>query len=73
MKESVGDLRTIRFFKTSGANVAVYFLDVFHIGNLLNVRLESSSRFTVGVAHVVSRRLTFPADIAYSGHINTSD
>ena len=66
-------LRAVRFFKTSGANVAVYFFAVVYVGNLLNVSLESSSRFTVGVADVVARRLTFPANIAYSGHIDTSD
>ena len=66
-------LRAVRFFKTSGANVAVYFFAVLHVGNLLNVRFESSSRFTVGVAYVVTSRLTFPANAAYSRHIDTSD
>ena len=57
----------------SRANVAVGFLAVFHVGNLLNVYFESSSRFTVGVADVVAGRLTLTANIAYSGHIDTSD
>ena len=57
----------------SCANVAVGFLAVFHVGNLLYVYFESSSRFTVGVADVVAGRLTINANIAYSGHIDTSD
>lgn len=66
------ELFSVRFFKGSDAacaNVSVRFLAVFHVGNLLYVYLESSSRFTVGVADVVPRSLTFPANIAYSGHI----
>lgn len=61
--------KLVGFFKrfdTSCANVAVRFLAVFHVGNLLNVHLESSSGFTVRVAHVVARSLTFSAHIAYS-------
>jgi len=64
------------FFKrsdTSRANVAVRFLAVFYVGNFLNVYLKRSSRFTVGVADVVPRSLTFTANITYSGHIDTSD
>ena len=57
----------------SCANVAVRFLAVFNVGNFLYVYFESSSRFTVGVANVVARSLTFTANIAYSGHIDTSD
>ena len=66
----------VSFLKRSDAscaNVAVRFLAVFNVGNLLNVHFESSSRFTVGVAYVVARRLTFTANIAYSRHIDTSD
>ena len=62
----------VRFLKGSDAscaNVTARFLTVFHVGNFLYVYLESSSRFTVGVAYVVTRRLTFTANIAYSGHI----
>ena len=51
---------------TSCANVTVGFLAVLDVGNLLNVYFESSSRFTVGVADVVARSLTFTANIAYS-------
>lgn len=58
---------------TSRAYVAVRFLAVFYVGNLLNVYFESSSRFTIGVAYVVAGRLTLTANIAYSGHIDTSD
>ena len=53
-------------FDTSRANVAVLFRAVFYVGNLLDVHLESSSGFTVGVAHVVARSLTFTAYITYS-------
>ena len=69
-------LENLRFFKgsdTSSANVTVHFLSVFNVVDFLYVYLERSSRFTVGVAYVVARRLTFTANIAYSGHINTSD
>ena len=68
-------LFSVRFLKGSDAscaNVTVHFFPVFNVGNLLYVYLERSSRFTVGVAYVVTRRLTFTAYIAYSGHINTS-
>ena len=68
-------LFSVRFFKgsdASSANVARRFLAVFYVGNLLYVYLERSSRFTVGVAYVVTRSLTFTAYIAYSRHINTS-
>ncbi len=68
-------LFSVRFFKgsdTSCANVTVRFLAVFHVGNFLYVYLESSSRLTVRVADVVAACLTFPANIAYSGHSNTS-
>ena len=66
------ELFSVRFFKgsdASSANVAVRFLAVFNVGNLLYVYLESSSRFTVRVAYVVTRSLTFTTNIAYSGHI----
>ena len=69
------ELFSVRFFKgsdTSCANVAVRFLAVFNVGNLLYVYFERSSRFTVGVAYVVTACLTFTANIAYSRHINTS-
>ena len=65
-------LFSVRFLKGSDAscaNVAVGFLTVFYVGNFLYVYLESSSRFTVRVADVVTRCLTFTANIAYSGHI----
>ena len=65
----------VRFLKgsdASSANVTVGFLPVFYVRNLLNVYFERSSRFTVGVAYVVTGRLTFSANIAYSRHINTS-
>ena len=65
-------LFSVRFLKGSDAscaNVTVRFFTVFYVGNLLYVYLESSSRFTVRVAYVVTRRLTFTANIAYSGHI----
>ena len=67
------NLRSISLFKTSRAYVAGRFLAVFNVGYLLNVCLEGSSRFTVGVAYVVAARLTLTANIAYSGHINTSE
>ncbi len=57
------------FFQRSNAacaNVAVHFLSFFDVGDFLNVYFESSSRFTVGVADVVARSLTFTANIAYS-------
>ena len=69
----VKNLRSVSLFKTSRAYVAGHFLAVFNVGYLLNVCLEGSSRFTVGVADVVAARLTFTANIAYSGHINTSE
>ena len=50
----------------SCANVTVGFFAVSHVGNFLNVYFERSSRFTVGVANVVARCLTFTANIAYS-------
>ena len=67
------NLRSVSLFKTSRAYVAGRFLAVFNVGYLLNVCLEGSSRFTVGVAYVVAARLTLTANIAYSGHINTSE
>ena len=69
------ELFSVRFFKGSDAscaNVAVRFLTVFYVRNLLYVYLESSSRFTVGVAYVVPGHLTLTANIAYSRHIDTS-
>ena len=66
-------LRSVCLFKTSRANVTRRFFAVFHVGNLLNVCFESSSRLTVRVAYVVARRLTFTANTAYSRHIDTSD
>ena len=66
-------LRSVCLFKTSRAYVAGRFLTIVNVGHLLNVCLEGSSRFTVGVADVVAARLTFTANIAYSGHINTSE
>ena len=69
-------LISVRFFKRSDAsraNVTVGFLSVFHVGNFLYVYFERSSRFTIGVADVVARSLTFTANIAYSRHIDTSD
>ena len=62
-------MKSIGFFKrfdASCANVSVHFLAVFYVGNFLNVHFESSSGFTVGVADVVARKLTFTANIAYS-------
>ena len=67
------DLCSVSLFKTSRAYVAGRFLTVFNVGYLLNVCLEGSSRFTVGVADVVTARLTLTANAAYSGHINTSE
>ena len=69
-------LFSVRFFKGSNAtsaNVAVHFLTVFYVGNLLHVHLKRSSRLTVGVANVVAACLTLAANVAYSGHIDTSD
>ena len=66
-------LSAIRFFKTSCANVSGHFFAVFHVRNLLYVSLKGSSGFTVGVAYVVAGCLTFPADIANSRHIDTSE
>ena len=60
-------------FDTSRANVTVGFFTVCYVRNFLNVYLERSSRFTVGVAYVVTARLTLTANAAYSGHINTSE
>ena len=65
----IENLRSVCLFKTSRAYVAGRFLTVFNVGYLLNVCLEGSSRFTVGVADVVARRLTLTANIAYSRHI----
>ena len=65
-------LFSVHFLKRSNAscaNVTVGFFTVFNVGNLLYVYLERSSGFTVGVAYVVTRRLTFTAYIAYSRHI----
>ncbi len=59
--------------QASRANVIVYDFSFFHEGNLLNVCLERSSRLTMAVADVVTRRLTFTANAAYSRHIDTSD
>lgn len=67
------DLCSVSLFKTSRAYVAGRFLTVFNVGYLLNVRLEGSSRLTVGVADVITARLTLTANAAYSGHINTSE
>ena len=69
----IENLRSVCLFKTSRAYVADRFLTVFNVGYLLNVCLEGSSRFTVGVADVVTARLTLTANAAYSGHINTSE
>ena len=69
----VENLCSVSLFKTSRAYVAGRFLTVFNVGYLLNVRLEGSSRLTVGVADVVTARLTLTANAAYSGHINTSE
>ena len=65
-------LRSVSFLQASCANVTAYFLSVFYVRNFLYVYLERSSRFTVGVAHVITRSLTFTANITYSGHIDTS-
>ena len=62
-------VRFLKSFDASCANVAVHFLAVFNIGNLLYVYFERSSRSTVGVADVVATCLAFPANITYSGHI----
>ena len=69
-------LFSVRFFKGSDAscaNVTIGFFAVSYVRNFLNVYLERSSRFTVGVAYVVARCLTFTANIAYSRHMNTSE
>ena len=69
-------MRLVSFFQrfdATCANVAVGFLTVFHVGNLLYVYLKRSSRLTVGMANVVAGRLTFTTNIAYSRHIDTSD
>lgn len=58
-------------FQTSGADVIVCYFSVFYVSNLLYVCFKSSSRFAVGVAYVVARRLTFSANTAYSRHIIT--
>ena len=68
-------MRLVGFFKRSDAsraNVTVHLLAVLDVGNFLYVYLKSSSRFTIGVADVVARSLTFTANIAYSRHIDTS-
>ena len=69
-------IRSICLFKrfdASCANVTVGFFTVCYVGNFLNVRFKRSSGFTVGVANVVARGLTFTANIAYSRHIDTSE
>ena len=69
-------MRLVGFFKRSDAsraNVTVHLLAVLDVGNFLYVYLKSSSRFTIRVADVVARSLTFTANIAYSRHIDTSD
>jgi hypothetical protein len=69
-------LRSICLFKrfdASCANVTVGFFTIRYVGNFLNVCFKRSSGFTVGVANVVARGLTFTANIAYSRHIDTSE
>ena len=66
------NLRSVRLFQASRANVTFHFFAVFHVRNFLYVGFERSSGFTVGVAHVVSRSLTFSANVANLTHINTS-
>ena len=75
VKTKAKGLFCVRFFKgfdASCANVSVDFFIVFDVGNFLYVYLKGSSRFTVGVADVVTACLTFTANIAYSRHIDTS-
>ena len=59
-------VRFLKRFDASCANVTVGFFTVCYVGNFLNVRFKRSSGFTVGVADVVARGLTFTANIAYS-------
>lgn len=65
-------LCSLGFLQASGANVTFRFFAVFHVRNFLYVGFERSSGFTVRMAHVVSRRLTFTANVANLTHINTS-
>lgn len=72
IRKPKAELFCVRFFKGSDAscaNVAVHFFAIFDVRNFLHVYFESSSRFTVGVAYVVARSLTFTANVAYSRHI----
>ena len=66
------NLRSVRLFQASRANVTFHFFAVFHVRNFLYVGFERSSGFTVRMAHVVSRSLTFSANVANLTHINTS-
>ena len=51
------------------ANITGLYFAVLHIGDLLHVRLERTLGLAIGVAHVVSGRLTLSADSANSRHI----
>lgn len=58
--------------QASRADVIAHDFAFFDEGDLLDVRLEGSSRFAMAVADVVSGRLTFSANTANSRHIDTS-
>ena len=58
--------------QASRADVIAHDFAFFDEGDLLDVRLEGSSRFAMAVADVVSRRLTLSANTANSRHIDTS-
>lgn len=62
-------LSAFSFLQASCANVTGRFFTVINVGNFLYVYFERSSRFAVRVAYVVTGRLTFTADIAYSRHM----
>ena len=66
-------LRAVSFFQASCANVTSRFFTVFNVRNFLYVYFERSSGLAVGVAYVVTRRLSFATNITYSRHIDTSD
>lgn len=55
--------------QTSGADVIGTSFAVFHKGDLLNVCVERSLGFTIGMADIVSGNGAFTANTANSRHI----
>ena len=55
--------------QAAGADVHTLRSAVDHNADILNIGSPDAVGLTVGVADVVAARLTFTANIAYSGHI----